>query len=668
MKKILFKQIVLSLTIIAGFMFVLSLGIIFHVQSKIAINDLEEMVEQVEVEYTNSKLVTEEKIKLFQDDYLNRAYAIDFILNQDSKNNYNITMLKKIKKLMEVESINIINHAGQIVFSSEKESVGLNLKDYQEAAPFWELIDSEDSNANVVHMNASKIVGKGSQIFIGVRSTSEEYSVVQIGVDPSTLENLLVSDSIASIVNKAPTVYDKAVFVVDKDSGEIEGSTKNNELGLNFQNVNTKEEFIAALKKGEGGRLVRINGSLKLLNTKEIDNKIIGAYVQADTIFDTIELQVFALLCAVLFIIICVWMILKYSIKKYILKDLFSIEANIKNLMYGNYDISFETQYNTEFRKICTILNYWKDSYKSKSERMTRIINSIDRHVAVFECLYSINQNFFSDNMQYILELDDDVWNEIKNTSKGFENYLNSLISSENTEDKIIKLNNKSVSIVTFRTQDEFYGMILDKTEDEIRKKRMEEELHNIQEESEKDSLTKLTNRAGLEKYIRKSLENDPGKGIMIIFDLDNFKLVNDQQGHPEGDKVLQKFADCLKSCFRKDDVVARMGGDEFAVFIYANLSEQEISDKLEYLLQIIRSELYEYYNNYEVSTSIGVAYVDNRTNSYEDLYKCADVALYMAKRFGKDRFYINIENIRCMKNQCTRCTKDCQKRKLLGL
>lgn len=76
MKKILFKQIVIGLSIIAGIVSVLSLGIIFSIQSKAVIQDLEEIIEQVESTYDTSKLEVEEKKRLFQNDYLNRAYAV----------------------------------------------------------------------------------------------------------------------------------------------------------------------------------------------------------------------------------------------------------------------------------------------------------------------------------------------------------------------------------------------------------------------------------------------------------------------------------------------------------------------------------------------------------------------------------------------------------------
>lgn len=668
MKKILFRSIVLCLVITAFVMFAVCLGVVFIEQSKGSFKGLSEMLEQVEISYENSKLVIEEKEEMFKEDYLNRAYAIRYILENNPEQSCNASTLKKIKELMEVESIHILDDRGTIIYSSDEKSIGLDLREYQEASPFWKLIESKDLDANVVQLDGIKILGQENQIYIGVKSNSELFSVVQIGLNPSVLENLLASDTIASIVNKTPTIYEKTIFLIDKESGEIEGITRNNEQDLNFANVHTKEEFIAILQEGKKGRIVKINGSLKYLKTKEIGNKIIGAYVQAEVVFNAIRLQFLELCSVVVLIIMSAWMSLNHYVKKYILKDLFSIEFNIKQLIEGCYDITFETDYNTELRKICGILNDWKDSYKTKAERMSRIISTIDGHVAVFECLYSINQNFFSDNIQSILSIDDNVWNEIKSTPKGFERYVKYLNSTAKNDDGIIEVNGRYISIASFHSKDEFYGMILDNTEDEVQMKQIKQALHNVQEKAETDPLTKLMNRGGLEKNVKQYLENNSEKGIMLIFDLDNFKSVNDALGHPEGDKLLKKFAVCLASSFRKHDVIARLGGDEFAVFMDTELSKEVLCNKLNSLLENIRSELSFYYHTYGVSTSIGVAFVDNLTSTYEDLYQCADVALYGAKKLGKDRFYINEENIRCMGNECSKCTKNCKKRERLDI
>ena len=154
----------------------------------------------------------------------------------------------------------------------------------------------------------------------------------------------------------------------------------------------------------------------------------------------------------------------------------------------------------------------------------------------------------------------------------------------------------------------------------------------------------------------------------MLIFDLDNFKQINDNLGHPEGDKVLKIIGNLLKSEFRKGDIIARFGGDEFVVFISNNIPIKTLEGKLKTLLDNIRKNLSYYYDNLKVSASIGVAYINNEINKYEDLYICTDVALYIAKELGKDRYYINEDNIRCMRNKCVKCKNDCKKRNSLRL
>lgn len=445
-----------------------------------------------------------------------------------------------------------------------------------------------------------------------------------------------------SNIKNIPTVYEKSVFVIDGNTGAIIGISQNNEQEIDIGDAKSTEEYLSILRSSNNGELIKINGSMKFLKTKNIDDKIIGAYVEADTVYRTVLIQIIYLLAGIVAVLICVIMIVRYHLKRYVLQDISSIELSIKELMAGNIDITFETEYDTEFRQITTVLNDWKDSYKYKTERMSRLISSINSYVAVFECLYSINQNFFSDNTQCILGVEDEEWDEILKTPKGFETYLYSLITDP-AEDTIRLKNDRYVSIVSFNKENEFYGMIMDKTQDMKMKNRIEQELHAAQKGAEIDSLTLLANRAGLEKKVKTSLENELKKGTMMIFDLDNFKLVNDKLGHPEGDRVLKKFANCLRNYFRKNDIVARIGGDEFVVFINSSIPRDILADKLEVLLENIRSVLSDY-ERYGLSTSIGVAYVDQSTKDYDELYRRADAGLYIAKRLGKDRFYINEE------------------------
>ena len=197
---------------------------------------------------------------------------------------------------------------------------------------------------------------------------------------------------------------------------------------------------------------------------------------------------------------------------------------------------------------------------------------------------------------------------------------------------------------------------------------RMEGELSRARTEAERDKLTGLYNRRGMEKRVEIFLKQETPAGTFVLFDLDNFKRVNDSEGHPEGDRVLERFAACLRECFRKGDSLGRLGGDEFAALISGPVPDERLEEIFCAVMSGVREKLRTYYKKYGVSVSIGAVPVDGTVRSYKGLYKCADTALYIAKYLGKDRCYINKEKISCMKKECIRCREDCPRSRLLDL
>lgn len=197
---------------------------------------------------------------------------------------------------------------------------------------------------------------------------------------------------------------------------------------------------------------------------------------------------------------------------------------------------------------------------------------------------------------------------------------------------------------------------------------RMEGELSRARTEAERDKLTGLYNRRGMEKRVEIFLKQETPAGTFVLFDLDNFKRVNDSEGHPEGDRVLERFAACLRECFRKGDSLGRLGGDEFAALISGPVPDERLEEIFCAVMSGVREKLRTYYKKYGVSVSIGAVPVDGTVRSYKGLYKCADTALYIAKYLGKDRCYINKEKISCMKKECIRCRENCPRSRLLDL
>lgn len=154
------------------------------------------------------------------------------------------------------------------------------------------------------------------------------------------------------------------------------------------------------------------------------------------------------------------------------------------------------------------------------------------------------------------------------------------------------------------------------------------------------DALTGIFNRKALEGAITNALSKDRANGAMVLIDLDNFKSVNDILGHPAGDKVLCETADIISAEFRSEDIVGRLGGDEFMVFSPGLSKLENITRKIAHLNERGRRDIpTPDGGTIRVSFSIGVSISPEQGRSYNSLYKRADLALYRSKELGKDRY-----------------------------
>ena len=159
---------------------------------------------------------------------------------------------------------------------------------------------------------------------------------------------------------------------------------------------------------------------------------------------------------------------------------------------------------------------------------------------------------------------------------------------------------------------------------------------------AEIDLLTGLYNKVTSEELIDKYLLSDGKNKISALFaiDLDNFKNVNDNLGHLKGDKVLVDVAQKLKNIFRKTDIIARFGGDEFIIFAKDIGSIDLIPKKAEKIIKDIKCEV-DGNKTCVISASIGVAIYPEAGTDFKNLYKNADDVLYQAKKSGKNAWLL---------------------------
>jgi len=237
------------------------------------------------------------------------------------------------------------------------------------------------------------------------------------------------------------------------------------------------------------------------------------------------------------------------------------------------------------------------------------------------------NPKIFKSNLhdKYFYEK---LWENLKN-NKIFEG----IIINKNKKGELFYLKNRIIPISTPNQKNYYISLAIDITKETKLK-------NKIQYLSVKDSVTNLYSRSGFIKKVKESIQKDK-KYALLVIDIKDFKILNQLSGIEAGDFLLKKFAELLTHVFYDNDIIGRIGGDEFAVFLeYHSLKELEfIVHKL-----INKTKHIEFFNTH-LSINIGIALYPKDSTDINELLEKASLALDIAKTQGDYAYeYFNIE------------------------
>ncbi len=155
------------------------------------------------------------------------------------------------------------------------------------------------------------------------------------------------------------------------------------------------------------------------------------------------------------------------------------------------------------------------------------------------------------------------------------------------------------------------------------------------------DPLTGLLNKVSAEGEIARKLRrvSPANPGAFFMMDLDYFKLINDNFGHKEGDRILQEASRCIVRLLGKDDLAGRLGGDEFCLYFASGRNRENITQKAEALCDMLRH--LQFASGAKTTCSLGVVFFSAIGLQFDDVYQMADRALYLQKEKGRNGFTV---------------------------
>jgi diguanylate cyclase (GGDEF)-like protein len=281
---------------------------------------------------------------------------------------------------------------------------------------------------------------------------------------------------------------------------------------------------------------------------------------------------------------------------------------------------------------ILILLNIIKSNIKARrnlsfQNRKYQLLTEISNE-CVFEYDFKLKEIYLFDKCEKLFESKENLEDFKKNLSK-------KILADKSENNNLLmtvclsKENCKTISIVTSK-------ICYDKGRKQYIIGKMTDISHEVAEkqqlinESKIDGLTKIYNHITTKQLINERIKNTNTIDALLILDCDKFKSINDTYGHLEGDNALQNISSLLVKNFSKNDIIGRIGGDEFCVYAHDIKSLELLKTKCEDLIEQTKLNS----KQYHLTFSIGIKVLQEEEN-YEELLANADKSLYIAKKMG---------------------------------
>lgn len=165
----------------------------------------------------------------------------------------------------------------------------------------------------------------------------------------------------------------------------------------------------------------------------------------------------------------------------------------------------------------------------------------------------------------------------------------------------------------------------------------------SLQVRAERDALTTLFNASTTRSLVKEYLNNPENNCTVMIIDFDDFKHINDKYGHMVGDNVMTAAAAAIKKLFRANDIVGRIGGDEFLVLMKDATDPKLVENRCKRIVGAFGEIVCEAIPDERISCSVGAAICEKGGLDYDSLFCCADKAMYTAKNNGGNGYFLKI-------------------------
>ena len=559
-----------------------------------------------------------------------KARSAAYIIERDPDMLTDRLAMKNLALMLDIDELNIFDRDGVIIAGTVPEYFGLSMEDGDQIGFFKPML--KDKSLVMIQPTGTNTAETGSIQYTAVWSDDFDF-IVQVGVEYKHINSIISSNSISYIFSVLNADKGVTLYAIDPVSKVIEGSSAADDVGrhmiaVGLPRIDEPTELYAVH--------AYIKGVYSYCIFSTLQDKLVVYVISRDTMYaDSIKENLVMILALVIVTVILVYFVTRY-ITRFVIRSIDRINENLSAITSGDLGRNVDVNNTQEFAELSRHINEMIGSLLSTTDVLSYILNQTRMNIGVY--MYNAGMKFvrFTDYIPQLLDLEKREMQAIAADHSRFETYITALRKHPmEGEESIFEIGTKHVRYLRIDEVihgNDVLGVIIDMT-DEIEKRR------RIESERDIDLLTGLMNRRGF-KMALNSLFKDPeslGYGVFFMIDADDLKKINDTYGHNPGDRYLKKLADVLSSFGNRRNMAARLGGDEYVLFLYGYDEMRDLEDEVKAFKRMQDMAYVDLGCGYSsiVRFSLGYAYTDG-TSDYSSLLRKADDMMYEDKRRRK--------------------------------
>lgn len=427
---------------------------------------------------------------------------------------------------------------------------------------------------------------------------------------------------------------DANYYVISGDEGVIVGSTDKEALGVDC------EEKGLTLKKvttNNYGFFSKIDGDRYFCVFQQIGDDYVGRCVETSKMFQRVPTTaVLLVLCLATIAWILTNVVSRYM-NRYVVDGIHQINDELSRISEGDMDVKVDIRTSEEFSELSDYINTMVSSLSDTTSKISYVLSKTNMFIGVYEYRKGAKPVHCTGYIPSIFSMELDEWRLLTSDYELFNEYIENVRTKPFDEEQGVYMLSEEpeqyVKLEEMEIGNEVFGVVIDVTEEVLKRRK-------IETERDLDLLTGLYNRRGFETQMSVLLREPKkiGCSAIVMIDADGLKGINDTYGHEIGDAYLKKIGSVINNFGIQSSLSARIGGDEFVLYLYDYDDEGELLNTIRTIEYIQGHSTARLDDNLTVPLRFSFGYcmmVDGL--SYEELLKTADERMYANKRKRKE-------------------------------